>query len=175
MPGPSNSSVKRKRKSRGKENNNKSQTGILLVPVQPQLNQDSTTTNTTQEPPTDYESKLLSLPSYLRTPSPLPYQLQKLKETSCSLDDRVPNAVEEAMFKQPFIHDPGNGPRVRIAKDFISSFFAQPPAFDVSSILVLLVETIMTHPNDRIHYALNLHKTKFYKCFAQYYQKKLLW
>ena len=173
MPGPSNSSVKRKRKSRGKENN-KSQGGILLVPVQPPLNQDSTTTNTAQEPPIDYESKVPSPPSYLRTPSPL-HQLQKSKETSCSLDDRVSSTVEEAMFKQPFIHDPGNGPRVRIAKEFISSFFAQPPAFDVSPILVLLVETIMTHSNHRIHYALNLHKTKFYKCFARCCQRKLLW
>lgn len=131
MPGPSN--VKRKRKSRGKDNN-KSQSGILLVPAQSQLNhwQDSATTHTAQEPLADYELNITSPPSKprSRTPSPLPHHDSSL------LDDHVPGAVEEAMFKQPFIHDPGNGPRVRIAKDFITSFFAQPPAFDVSSILV---------------------------------------
>jgi hypothetical protein len=131
MPGPSNSNVKRKRKSRGKDN--KSQK-ILPVPAQPQLSQ-----STAQEPPTDYKSNLPSLPPppYFRTPSPLPYRLQNSKERLFSLDDHVPGTVEEVMLKQPFIYDPGNGPRVRIAKEFISSFFAQPPAFDVSSVLVL--------------------------------------
>ena len=135
MPGPSNSSVRRKRKSRGKENN-KGQSG---VPDQPHLNQDSPTTNKVQEPPADHDSCPPSPPSppYLRTPSPFPYQLQNSKEGSLSLDEHVPRAVEEVLFKQPFIHDPGNGPRVRIARDFISSFFAQPPAFDVSSIVAL--------------------------------------
>ncbi|KAF8797673.1 hypothetical protein BYT27DRAFT_7237134 [Phlegmacium glaucopus] len=132
MPGPSNSSVKRRRKSRGKDHN-RTQSDTLLVPVQPQLNQDLPTTNTVQEPvpPTDYESNSPSptSPPYIETLSPLPYQLQNSKE-AFSLNDHVPRAVEEAMFKQPFIHDPGNGPRVRIARDFISSFFAQPPALD---------------------------------------------
>ena len=134
MPGPSNSNVKRKRKSRGKDN--KSQK-TLPVFAQPQLSQESTA----QEPPTDYKSNLPSLPPspYLRTPSPLPYRLQNSKERLFSLDDHVPGTVEEVMLKQPFIYDPGNGPRVRIAKEFISSFFAQPPAFDVSSVLVLLL------------------------------------
>lgn len=135
MPGPSNSSVRRKRKSQGKDNN-KRQSDILLVPAQSQLNQDLQTTNTIQAqeplPPTDYESNLPApaSPPYLRTPSPLPYQFQNSKERSLSLDEHVPRTVEEAILKQPFIHDPGNGPRVRIAKEFISSFFAQPPAFD---------------------------------------------
>ncbi|KAG6916827.1 hypothetical protein DXG01_005212 [Tephrocybe rancida] len=34
------------------------------------------------------------------------------------------------MPQTPFIHDPGNGPRVRDARAFISSPFAQPPALD---------------------------------------------
>ena len=133
MPGPSNSNAKRKRKSRGKDN--KSQAG-LIVPAQPQLNQESTTV---QEPPTDYKSNLPSLPPppYLRSPSSLPCQLKNSKERLFSLDDHVPGTVEQVMLKQPFIYDPGNGPRVRIAKEFISSFFAQPPAYDVGSMLVL--------------------------------------
>lgn len=139
MPGPSNSTVKRKRKSRGKDNinnraQNKTQSDILLVPLQPQLNQDLSITNSVQSlPPTHDESNPPS-PPYIETPSPSPYQLQNSKEETLLLGDHVPKAVEEAMFKQPFIHDPGNGPRVRIARDFISSFFAQPPAFDVSSV-----------------------------------------
>ncbi|KAF5325593.1 hypothetical protein D9611_000841 [Ephemerocybe angulata] len=39
--------------------------------------------------------------------------------------------IEQVLNKPPFIHDPGNGPRVRDAKEFLKSeFFAQPPAFD---------------------------------------------
>lgn len=35
----------------------------------------------------------------------------------------------------PFIHDPGNGPRIRDTRAFLTSkFFAQPPALDVSII-----------------------------------------
>ena len=139
MPGPSNSNVKRKSKSRGKDNKGQN---ILLVLAQSPLSQESTA----QEPPTDYKSNLPSLPppAYLGTPSPLPYQSQNSKERSFSLDDHVPGTVEEVMLKQPFIYDPGNGPRVRIAKEFISSFFAQPPAFDVGSVLVLFFETNVT-------------------------------
>jgi hypothetical protein len=137
MPGPSNSNVKRKRKSRGKDN--KSQ-NVLPIPAQPRKSHESTTA---QEPPTDFKStNLPSLPPpppYLRPPSPLPYQFQNSKERLFSLGDHVPSTVEEVMLKQPFIYDPGNGPRVRIAKEFISSFFAQPPAYDVSTLLVLII------------------------------------
>jgi hypothetical protein len=41
----------------------------------------------------------------------------------------IARTVEEAMFEpmlEPFIHDPGNGPRVRDMKMFIKSSFAQP-------------------------------------------------
>ena len=143
MPGPSNSNVKRKRKSRGKDNNraqSKTQSDIPFVPLQPQLNKDLSITNGVQAreslPPTHDESNSPSPPSppYIKTLSPSPYQLQNSKEGTLLLDDHVPKTVEEAMLKQPFIHDPGNGPRVRIARDFISSFFAQPPASDVSSV-----------------------------------------
>lgn len=42
----------------------------------------------------------------------------------------IARTVEEAMFEPPFIHDPGNGPRVRDVKMFIESSFAQPVAQD---------------------------------------------
>ena len=146
MPGPSNSREKRKRKSRRDKDNlnnraqSKTQSDILLVPLQPRLNQDLSITNNVPAreslPPTHVESNPPSPPSSpcVKTPSFSPYQLRNSKEGTFLLDNHIPKAVEEAMFKQPFIHDPGNGPRVRIARDFISSFFAQPPAFDVSFI-----------------------------------------
>ena len=34
------------------------------------------------------------------------------------------------MLQTPYIHDPGNGPRVRNTRAFLSSFFAQPPSLE---------------------------------------------
>ncbi|KAJ7512662.1 hypothetical protein B0H11DRAFT_1946765 [Mycena galericulata] len=43
-----------------------------------------------------------------------------------------PSYVEEGDWlpQKPFIHDPGNGKRVRDARAFMASFFAQPPAME---------------------------------------------
>jgi hypothetical protein len=38
--------------------------------------------------------------------------------------------IGEGLPQKPFIHDPGNGHRVRDTRAFLSSFFAQPPALD---------------------------------------------
>ena len=41
--------------------------------------------------------------------------------------------IEQVLQKPAFIHDPGNGPRVRDIGEFLKSeFFAQPPSHDVS-------------------------------------------
>jgi hypothetical protein len=45
-----------------------------------------------------------------------------------TLASPIAQKVEEAMFEPPFIHDPGNGPRVRDVKMFIKSSFAPPVA-----------------------------------------------
>ena len=45
-----------------------------------------------------------------------------------TLASPIARKVEEVMFEPPFIHDPGNGPRVRDVKMFIKSSFAQPVA-----------------------------------------------
>ncbi|EAU87554.1 hypothetical protein CC1G_12353 [Coprinopsis cinerea okayama7 len=77
----------------------------------------------------------------LRTPPPLSSFLKgEVSDMKCYYGDfekRKPipeidsDRVEEIMFTPPFIHDPGNGPRVRDAKAFLASrFFAQPPAWD---------------------------------------------
>lgn len=59
------------------------------------------------------------------------YRPRDLKPPSC-LDAEIPSIVEAAMFQEPFIRDPGNGPRVCDASAFMESFFAQPAALDVS-------------------------------------------
>jgi hypothetical protein len=38
--------------------------------------------------------------------------------------------IGEGLPQKPFIHDPGNGHRVRDTRAFLSSFFAQAPALD---------------------------------------------
>lgn len=40
------------------------------------------------------------------------------------------DAIPSALSRIPFIHDPGDGPRVRDARVFISSSFAAPPSLD---------------------------------------------
>jgi hypothetical protein len=84
--------------------------------------------------------------------------------------------IEEVLCQKPFIHDPGNGPRVRDTRAFLaSSYFSQPPALDVrhpgfdpalESRLPLKL---------RSHYVPNSHKTRCYRCYAPSYQRKLPW
>lgn len=45
--------------------------------------------------------------------------------TRTTIDNSVPCDVEEAL-QRPFIYDPGNGPRIRDARMFLNSSFAQP-------------------------------------------------
>jgi hypothetical protein len=104
MPGPRNIHAKKKRKCSGKKEKKPKQ---WLDPT--------THTTTSRSPP------LSPLPPF--TP-PQPYSLQEIAE---SLDSVV---VEELLPKVPYIHDPGNGPRVRDTRAFLSSYFAQPPALD---------------------------------------------
>lgn len=50
-------------------------------------------------------------------------------------DDSVLDHLAEYLPLLPFIHDPGNGPRIRDTRAFLTSkFFAHPPALDVSVI-----------------------------------------
>lgn len=67
-------------------------------------------------------------------------QKRHVKEAVPALEEEIPELedvtvttpvaqrVEEAMFEPPFIHDPGNGPRVKDVKMFLKSSFAQPVA-----------------------------------------------
>jgi hypothetical protein len=78
------------------------------------------------------------------------------------------------MFQPPFIHDPGNGPRVRDARIFMSSFFAQPVALDVGSLLSSAC--ILTYiPLARTHFVRNSLRKRFYKCCAPFCLRKPHW
>jgi hypothetical protein len=116
MPGPRN--AKKKRKSEGKKE--KSARGK----ERPSL--DSQSPNSAA----DTESRSRNL-------SPLPLTLQPFAERQVvkpfDFLDRgtSPNTpFEDALLKSPYIHDPGNGPRVRDTRTFLSSYFAQPAALD---------------------------------------------
>ncbi|KAJ3509539.1 hypothetical protein NLJ89_g5173 [Agrocybe chaxingu] len=115
MPGPSNN----KKRTRGRVNNCKRKSTNLPKPQPTRFHG-----STTPSPP--------SSPSPPQTPPPLlkfesPYEHKKLCPV---LDEKVSRTVEKVMFQPPFIHDPGNGPRVRDARAFMGSFFAQPPSLD---------------------------------------------
>ena len=52
---------------------------------------------------------------------------KKQKEKKSKKEKEVaPGGEEQVGFEPPFIHDPGNGPRVRDVKAFLGSSFAQP-------------------------------------------------
>ncbi|KAJ7353624.1 hypothetical protein DFH08DRAFT_774722 [Mycena albidolilacea] len=106
MPGPRNS------KKKGKGGNKRSK---------PRLSIESTSSGSTDS-------------QHLRTPSPI------LSLETPKVADDSENAVfetgescpddSEGLPQKPFIHDPGNGHRVRDMRAFLSSFFAQPAALD---------------------------------------------
>jgi hypothetical protein len=106
MPGPRNS------KKKGKGGNKRSK---------PRLSIESTSSGSTDS-------------QHLRTPSPiLSLQTPKVADDSenavFETGESYPND-SEGLLQKPFIHDPGNGHRVRDMRAFLSSFFAQPPALD---------------------------------------------
>ncbi|KAJ7179584.1 hypothetical protein C8R46DRAFT_1074163 [Mycena filopes] len=65
---------------------------------------------------------------HVRTPPPIsPIHTPQIAEPDAVFEGEYPG---EGLFQKPFIHDPGNGHRVRDTRAFLSSFFAQPPALD---------------------------------------------
>lgn len=114
MPGPSNS--KRKQKN-GKKRS------------KPRLSLESTSSSDTY---TSEYSTASSESQYIRTPPPIsPIHAPKLaEECPDAFFAEEDTYVEEGLPQKPFIHDPGNGKRVRDARAFLASFFAQPPAMD---------------------------------------------
>ncbi|KAJ7223095.1 hypothetical protein GGX14DRAFT_351999 [Mycena pura] len=105
MPGPCNSTRKR---TKAKSSRSK-----------PRLSFESTSSSNTSW-------------SHIRTPSPVlsvsvPRVAGQESGSSFGGDDPCSSAV---LPPKPFIHDPGNGHRVRDMPAFLSSFFAQSPSLD---------------------------------------------
>jgi hypothetical protein len=103
MPGPRN--AKKGKKVRVKKCKKSTSVTVIQAPAPPKP---SPPVHKLEPPSSD-----IDFPSY--TPPhirPTPY-VQDLH------DDFIPS-----------IHDPGNGPRVRDVRAFLSSFFAQPPSLD---------------------------------------------
>ncbi|CAK5271001.1 unnamed protein product [Mycena citricolor] len=105
MPGPSNSRRKGKRNPR--------------VHAKPRLSLESTSSATTSDSQLE-----------VRTPSPVE-PLVHDREPVFHMDGNEEHVFAPSLLPQkPFIHDPGNGHRVRDTRAFLTSFFAQPPAWD---------------------------------------------
>ncbi|PPQ75221.1 hypothetical protein CVT26_008306 [Gymnopilus dilepis] len=74
-------------------------------------------------------------PPSLRTPPPIAFDLSDLKKElpelpHIGIGEDVSRIVEQVLLQDPFLYDPGNGPRVRDARAFMASFFARPPALE---------------------------------------------
>ncbi|KAJ6542712.1 hypothetical protein B0H19DRAFT_1222017 [Mycena capillaripes] len=113
MPGPRNS----KRKQKGGNKRSK-----------PRLSLESTSSFSTES--TDSQ--------HVPTPPPIsPIHAPRVADADAVFKDEGDSCVDygdsyadEGLPQKPFIHDPGNGHRVRDTRAFLSSFFAQPPALD---------------------------------------------
>lgn len=117
MPGPRN--IQKKRKSNIKPSKKEKSCHVSLNGLERTA---SDASSSPSSPSPDYP---VTPPSQLYDVAPK--QDMPIKET-------VGSVVEEILMQQPYIHDPGNGPRVRDTRAFLeSSFFAQLPALDVSA------------------------------------------
>jgi hypothetical protein len=113
MPGPRN--IKKKRKSGTKrEKNARGKESSSLDNHQPSA-----------------DLKPLS-PSLSPLPPRLPLQPYNARQFSECLElvERKTAPLDEILLKTPYIHDPGNGPRVRDTRTFLASYFAQPPTLE---------------------------------------------
>ena len=69
-------------------------------------------------------------PSPRSTSPPTPSERGAFQDASPFAKRRDFDPWAEILLQKPYIHDPGNGPRVRDARAFLDSYFAQPPALD---------------------------------------------
>ncbi|KAJ3818803.1 hypothetical protein F5880DRAFT_1490764 [Lentinula raphanica] len=140
MPGPSNG--KKKRKSGGKTQQKKK----FIVNFTPQSPQkfiitnallDSNTQYTVSAPDSPPSSSCIdnSSQAYDTTlqydhQDPPIYSIHQYLPEHVE-DYRIPNDPHNILLHEPYIHDPGNGPRVRDTRAFLASrYFSQPPALD---------------------------------------------
>ncbi|KDR74061.1 hypothetical protein GALMADRAFT_250790 [Galerina marginata CBS 339.88] len=128
MPGPRNNKRKAKPRGRNLKRGNGTSPELLRNPVGESrvgdFHQQRRRSNS------NTSSSISPSPSSLRTPSPVSFDFHDLRKELSKLEEDVPRIVEEVLFQEPFIYDPGNGPRVRDPRAFMSSFFAQPPTLE---------------------------------------------
>ncbi|KAF9463331.1 hypothetical protein BDZ94DRAFT_1259104 [Collybia nuda] len=112
MPGPSN--IKRKGKGHKKKNPRPSLESQITLQRSTSYESSTSQSPPSSTPPADHDAILPDL-------------------HAITLEEEETNHPTEPFVPPfPFIHDPGNGPRVRDTRAFLSSkFFAQPPAFDI--------------------------------------------
>lgn len=117
MPGPSN--PKRKpRKSNGKLQKSRKSSATVTKSCLHAAN-----TNAVTQALAWSRSPSPDSPTQPVTPaSPVLVKGELVLHSSCDVSNGI-------LPQAPFIHDPGNGPRVRDTQAFLTSFFAQKPAF----------------------------------------------
>ncbi|PPQ91594.1 hypothetical protein CVT25_013692 [Psilocybe cyanescens] len=123
MPGPSNN----RKKTKAKNKNQKRQSISLPQPRPQRVDDQPLETQRSNQSSTPSSPS----PPSLRTPSPPLLESLSVEKEIQPFQKYIPRTVEQIeqiLFQEPFIHDPGNGPRVRDARAFMASFFAQPPA-----------------------------------------------
>jgi hypothetical protein len=123
MPGPSNKKGKKQRAAKRQQQTKPQQPVNHPPPGPAECLDDERARSTTASP----QVSILDQPA-------LPSADDYISATTnfTPLEEHIPSQVEQVMFQEPFIHDPGNGPRVRDAKAFMTSFFSKPPALEVS-------------------------------------------
>lgn len=85
------------------------------------------------------KKQLKKLSQNQHVPQPLPEPPHQIHDLDDTIDDPHPHESpydtshlchDGVFIAAPNIYDPGNGPRVRDTRAFLSSFFSQPPAWD---------------------------------------------
>ena len=171
MPGPSNAKRKAAKSKKKK---------TAKPTVKPTVETTVITESSTIQSSNGSSSSSPSPDLLLLTPPPL-----SILSSCISIPDKHPppsmpqldlHHIEEVLCQKPFIHDPGNGPRVRDTRAFLaSSYFSQPPALDVRYPVFRSALESRLSPNHRSHYVPKSHKTRCYRCYAPSYQKKPPW
>ncbi|KAF8064194.1 hypothetical protein FPV67DRAFT_1503890 [Lyophyllum atratum] len=147
MPGPSN--IRKQRKSQGKSQKKSNQVnGQLHLSTS---DSEDSSPSTSFDRDEDSSSPCSRSPTHLITPPP---HIQAQREILITPVDDAPqhhdrgfhdegvsfepkgeveiDAMPQPIPQAPFIHDPGNGPRVRDTRAFLASkFFSQPPALEI--------------------------------------------
>lgn len=130
MPGPSNTQKKRKSKGKGTKKGHQAVTAKSL-PSLSDAELDKDTSGAPARSPCRTSTLCTRTGHAHETGTTVEYGRLGADDSREHKSSR-PKVELETVPQPPFIHDPGNGPRVRDVRTFLSSkFFAQPPALNV--------------------------------------------